>query len=430
MPIRLLILLLATAVVAFGSPERLRLMVETDLGGDPDDEQSMVRFLLYASEWDVEGIIANRPRAREGENRNRERTGLGIARQFIDAYALCHSNLVQHDPRFPTPASLRARTVAGYDDVNDGVELLIRAVDSQDERPLWFLNWGTDHGSGRSCLKRALDQVRQQRGPEGCARFKSRLRLSSADAFGEHTFTVAPPFSFWVDTFRPEINRRRWYHQFSAITARAGGFDLLRDVLQNHGPLGALYPTNTTHWQKEGDTATFLYLIPTGMNDPTQPGWGSWAGRYGSMTNGANYYWANVVDEWNGTTNRNNTLARWAADLQNDFRARLDWCVGGFRHANHAPVVRLRHAFHLSARSGQTLELDASGSTDPDGHALQTEWIVYPEPTGYAGPKLSVERTGPLTPAPPCRSSPASNGCMSSPPCGTPANRHWPATPG
>jgi len=31
----------------------------------------------------------------------------------------------------------------------------------------------------------------------------------------------------------------------------AGGFDLKRDVLTGHGPLGALYPTNTTHPQKE-----------------------------------------------------------------------------------------------------------------------------------------------------------------------------------
>src|SRR4051812_23355725 len=58
--------------------DRLRLIIETDAGGDPDDEQSLVRFLLYANEWDVEGIIANRSRARDGENLNPERTGLGI----------------------------------------------------------------------------------------------------------------------------------------------------------------------------------------------------------------------------------------------------------------------------------------------------------------------------------------------------------------
>jgi len=43
------------------SMQKLRVIIETDAGGDPDDEQSLVRFLLYANEWDVEGIIANAP---------------------------------------------------------------------------------------------------------------------------------------------------------------------------------------------------------------------------------------------------------------------------------------------------------------------------------------------------------------------------------
>src|SRR2546422_9778249 len=93
--------------------ERLRLIIETDAGGDPDDEQSLVRFLLYANEWDVEGIIANRPTARDGENWNPERTGLGIVRAMVKAYGQCYSNLVQHDSRYPTPVQLLKRTVSG-----------------------------------------------------------------------------------------------------------------------------------------------------------------------------------------------------------------------------------------------------------------------------------------------------------------------------
>ena len=80
-------------------------MVETDAGGDPDDEQSLVRFLLYSNEWDVEGIIANRPLAREGENKNSERTGPGIVRRLVNAYGDCYPNLLQHDSRFPKPDS-------------------------------------------------------------------------------------------------------------------------------------------------------------------------------------------------------------------------------------------------------------------------------------------------------------------------------------
>jgi hypothetical protein len=82
----------------------------------------------------------------------------------------------------------------------------------------------------------------------------------------------------------------------------------------------------------EGDSMTFLYLIPTGMNDPAEPTWGSWAGRYGRQEQflDRDYYWANESDTWEGTTHRENTLRRWAVDLQNDFKARLDWCVKPF----------------------------------------------------------------------------------------------------
>jgi len=145
---------------------RSRVIIETDAGGDPDDEQSLVRFLLYANEWDVEGIIANRPVARDGENRNAERTGLGIVRALVRAYGQCYPNLVQHDSRYPKPEQLLERTVAGYDDTEDGVKLLIAAV-NRDSRPVWFCNWGTDHGAATSCLTRALDRVLRERGQEG-----------------------------------------------------------------------------------------------------------------------------------------------------------------------------------------------------------------------------------------------------------------------
>ena len=127
--------LLALAGSAAGG-DRLRLVIETDAGGDPDDEQSLVRFLLYANEWDVEGIIANRPVARRGENRNSERSGLGIVRRLLHAYGECWTNLVQHDARYPTQTFLWERTVPGYDDTDEGVNLILAAVDRPDPHPL------------------------------------------------------------------------------------------------------------------------------------------------------------------------------------------------------------------------------------------------------------------------------------------------------
>jgi hypothetical protein len=388
----LIIWLLSVSLGAAQEP-RVRLVIETDAGGDPDDEQSLVRFLVYSNEFDIEGIIANRPVARDRENKNPVRDGLGIVRALINAYGQCHANLVVHDQRFPDAQQLLARTVAGYDDTDDGVNLVLRAVDASDLRPVWFCNWGTDRGAAESCLKRALDRVLRERGPEGYAKFKSRLRLCSADKFGEHTTKLEPPFPLWVDTSFPTQQGVRWYHRFSALTATAGGFDIERDVRTGHGPLGPLYPMNTGLKQKEGDTMMFLYLLPTGMNDPNQPTWGSWAGRHGLSEEhpGKPYFWANQTDAWQGTTNRDNTLARWAVHLQNDFRARMNWCIADtFEKANHRPRAVLNgdatgRVIKLTAKNGAAVELSAEGSSDPDGNAFQTSWFVYPEAGTFRG---------------------------------------------
>jgi hypothetical protein len=179
------------------------------------------------------------------------------------------------------------------------------------------------------------------------------------------------------------------------LTERAGGFDVRREVKQNHGPLGALYTT-----PKEGDSWTFVYLIPNGLSDPNEPTWGGWAGRYGPRADDPRndqgprepqFYWANQRDAWNGATNRDNTAARWAEHLQNDFRARLDWCVAErFADANHPPVLHCQNdatlrVLHATASPGESLTLDTGGSTDPDGDKLSYRWFIYPEGGTYRG---------------------------------------------
>jgi Protein of unknown function (DUF1593) len=403
------ILLLATIlsllpISSAEANEPLRVVIETDAGGDPDDEQSLVRWLLYTNEWDVEAIIANRAIAREGENKNRERTGLGIVQQLVRAYGQCYPRLAEHDSRYPNPDTLLSRVVAGYDDRNDAVDRLIGILDSQDPRPVWYADWGTDRGAATNNLKRALDRIMRERGQDAYAKLKKKLRVFGyPELFGDHATKLAPPFPLLVNTFQPPLDGLRWYHRFSALTAKASGFDIQRDVISDHGPLGALYPTNTTHAQKEGDTMTFLSWIPTGMNDPAKPEWGSWAGRYGINRDSGEWpnYWANQADTWEGSTHRDNTIKRWAVAIQNDFRARMDWCAKSRAEANHPPQPRLKGQpdegiLFLHPRAGSTVTLDASLTTDPDNQKLTFEWFVYPEPGTYRG---DVRLTSTDTPA-------------------------------
>lgn len=387
---------LSATVMAEAPSGKLRVIIETDAGGDPDDEQSLVRFLLYTNEWDVEGILCTRPETKSDENKNLEKTGLDIVRRQLKAYRAVYDKLKQHGD-FPTPDDLCARTVAGYDDHHEGVKLIIDAVDRNDPRPIWFSNWGTNDGT-LSSLKRALDRVLKERGAEGYAKFKNKLRLCSDDLFGNHTTKLSPPWKLWVYTKFPDMDGGRWYHRFGPLTATAGGFDLRRDVLTNHGPLGETYPTNTHLKQKEGDTPEFLYLIPNGLNEPEEPTWGSWAGRFGPQKDADEraYYWPNVRDTVDGKAHRDHTLTPWVAHLQNDFRARMDWCVRDYAEANHPPAARLAGELRRTVRAGDVVQLDARPSSDPDKQDLRYAWRYYAEAGTYRGPAiaLDVQRDG------------------------------------
>ena len=80
------------------------------------------------------------------------------------------------------------------------------------------------------------------------------------------------------------------------------------------------------------------------------------------------------------------TLWRWRDDLQNDFAARMDWCMQSFGEANHPPVPLLTGPDHITVKSGEGFGLDASNSSDPDGDNLSFLWFNYPEAGSYKTP--------------------------------------------
>jgi hypothetical protein len=98
--------LVSTGVIALGDDGALaggrhRLVVSTDVGGtDPDDSQSMVRLLVYADSFDIEGLVSSP----YGPGRKKHIV------EVIDAYERDFPNLQSYSDKYATPDASTTRS--------------------------------------------------------------------------------------------------------------------------------------------------------------------------------------------------------------------------------------------------------------------------------------------------------------------------------
>src|SRR6059036_1622622 len=109
------LLLTALPGAFFPSPataaEKPRLVVLTDIGGDPDDQQSMIRLMTYANEFEIEGLVASAsgiPGERKGDV-----TRPDLIRTIVEAYGKVRPRLLLHRPGYPPAGSLLDRVKSG-----------------------------------------------------------------------------------------------------------------------------------------------------------------------------------------------------------------------------------------------------------------------------------------------------------------------------
>ncbi|MHC4166344.1 MAG: DUF1593 domain-containing protein [Planctomycetota bacterium] len=387
-----------------------RLIVLTDIGGDPDDRQSMIRLMLYSNEFEIEGLIASAS-GTPGE------LGKAVVKphlieEIVNAYGEVRDNLVLHSPGYPAARYLLARIKSGNPyrgskhigsgNDTEGSNWIISVVDKSDERPVNIAIWG-----GQTDLAQALWRVREDRSKKELGRFLAKLRI--------HDIADQDKLFKWIGDNFPDLfyvlNHRRSGRDMRTAVFRGmylGGDETLTSrawidehVRKDHGSLGALYPTRT--WTtpnpngviKEGDTPSWFYFLPTGLGDPGHPEYGGWGGRFrresGRMFRDAQdrleeppaTAWKWKADKFD--RNGRITVYRWRPDFQNDFQARMDWCVKAPGRANHCPVAKITGDLHRSVRAGEHVVLDASTSTDPDGDQLSYEWFHYREPGTFDG---------------------------------------------
>jgi hypothetical protein len=394
----------AVAAPAHEAAARNRLIVLTDIGNEPDDSESMVRLLLYSNDIDIEGLVAATSRHRPRDPRPE------LIEQRISAYGQVLSNLRKHDAHYPDAELLQRRVrtgspVYGMTGVGKGKDtpasrLIIAAVDKPDSRPVWIAAWG-----GAADLAQALWTVRATRSPGDVARFVAKLRvysISDQDDAGPWARAYFPNL-FWVTSIHGFT--RYQFGTWLGISAPMPGSDSsvvakpwLDANIRDKGALGAMYPAPA--YIMEGDTPSFLNLIPNGLNVPERPDWGGWGGRYEKVSETLGL-WTTTSDNVRGIDDNfyftpQATVWRWRQAFQNDFAARMQWSVtNDYKQTNHAPQPMLNGIdgimpLHINGCPGQPITLSARGSSDPDGDQLTFQWSWYREASGLFAPNVDL----------------------------------------
>ena len=398
--------------------QKNRVIILSDIEADPDDTQSFIRLLLYANQIDIKGLIATTSVWKKTS------VAPESIRRLIRAYAKVQPNLNKHEPGFPDAGLLLSKVKQGIerygmdgigdDKDSEGSELIIKVLEENDDRPLWVSAWG-----GVNTLGQALYKIRKTKTAPEAKRLIAKLRVYTISDQDDSGYWIRAnfPVLFYIVSPGDNYSSATW----SAINTRIEGINnetisnkwIAQNIQQGHGPLGALYPD--VSWGTEGDTPSFLSLIPNGLNDAGHPEWGGWGGRYElyqpdfalakkgvsdmPLKPETRPIWTDAVDTYTPSaygdygrattqgkdtfSNNSVSLWRWRDDFQNDFAARMSWCTKSYAEANHPPVPILNIPEKIMVKSGQSFSLSAMKSYDPDGDNLSFLWFNYPEAGSY-----------------------------------------------
>ena len=348
---RALILLIAAGSLAASltaqAQQTFRVLVTTDLGGDPDDIQSLYRLIHYSDILKVEGLVSSPgPGAENAASKITEwikrvdvdhLRGRGHTALMREAELLA---CVRQGALKPGPPAKGRGT--------EGSRLIIARAHARDpegrSRPLWVQAWGsmTDIAQALEDDPSIAPKIRIY----SIGSANTRADPASRQYILEGLVSGKWPNLWWIESGTLPL---RVYDTFKGVHQggnQAGEWNSVEFVKRNirgHGSAhggefqelsGDAFPLarygGQTGILKEGDSPAMLFLLSPilgkvgNVNDPTQESWGGQF-RHFDKRKYPNYY----VDLDKPTEECWATVNKWRVAFLADWKARWDWYGAG-----------------------------------------------------------------------------------------------------
>jgi len=361
----------------YGKPrERPRVIVTTD--GEIDDRCSMIRLLMYANEFNVEGLIYT---SSEFHWLGQTWSGIEWIEAELEMYSRVYPSLRRNADGYPSPEELRKKVYVGNIDFvgemekdSPGADHIMDVLLDDQPGPVYLQAWG-----GVNTIARALYRIQHEH-PEAVEKVSRKAIiydiLDQDNTLKKYVLPNWPKLRVIVNQAQFAVMAYSWKSLMPA--SQSIFFErpwMEGNISTDHGSLTGAYESLQGAFRSEGDSPSFMYEIEVGLRSLESPSYGGWGGRFSLENAGENHIWKDASDD--GDLFK--PIWRWTQAFQNDWAARADWCVKPYRESNHPPVVHVEGSLDLVVHPGDTVPVSVGGSTDPDGNRLFYRWWQYKE---------------------------------------------------
>lgn len=339
----------------------------------------------------------------------------------MNEYAEAYPFLIQNDPNYQTPGEIRSLIKLGNvqfeGDVRfdtEGSDFIKECILDDDERTLFIQAWGGFNTTARALLSIAEEYKDTDQWEEIYQKVCGKVAII---AHGQDN-----TYEDYIKDLYPDLNCLSFGGGYAAFFAAMNSpadviemfqADWLKENIEfGHGSLMnayilmgdgtylegehdasqfGLYPVidwsalipglepfvfNRYDFLGEGDSTTYMGLIPFGLRGLENYNYGTIAGRIAVNDD-------RDLSEYNYINGSYGSFNRYLGVYQRDFAARADWCCSAYADCNHQPIVDVA-VKDIDAHPGEVVTVEGIAS-DPDGDPFVTNWRGYREGSEYSG---------------------------------------------